>query len=68
MLTEWQKNVKATEEWLKQFPWLMNNLKDSVPILNLKKKKKHTKLKKDKSQNQIICKLPLLYLYKGNGS
>ena len=44
----------------------MNNLNDSVTIFNVKKKK--PKLKKDKRQNQIICKLPLLYLYKGNGS
>lgn len=42
----------------------MNNLEDSVPIFNVNKKN----FKKEKVKNQIICKLPLLYLYKGNGS
>lgn len=41
----------------------MNNWEDSAPIFNVKKN-----LKKEKVKNQIICKLPLLYLYKGNGS
>lgn len=41
-MIKWYKNFKKPEEkndWSKQFPQLMNNLEDSVPIFNVKKKK-----------------------------